>query len=257
MNPKISIITVCFNSEETIRESIESVISQDYSNIEYIVVDGGSTDGTLSILNSYKKDINILISEKDDGLYDALNKGIKVSDGEIIGMLHSDDVFSHNKVLSKVSDSMTSNSSEVCFSNVAFIDKVTNKIIRYYSSKSFNTLLLRTGWMPPHTATFMNKSIFRKYGYYSLNYKIASDFDFFIRIFKTKDTSWSYLDDLTVIMKAGGLSNSGYKSKLLIIKEIRESLKSNGLRPLIALQIIRYFIRLSELVIRPKLKSHE
>jgi len=252
MNNKISIITVCLNSEDTIRESIESLLPQDHLDIEYIVIDGNSSDNTLKILEEYKDKIDVLVSEPDKGLYDALNKGIKLASGDIIGILHSDDIFAKENVLSEVSSLMASTSADVCFSDLVIENSKTGKVIRYYSSKYFKRILLRTGWMPPHPATFIRKSIFERFGYYSLDYKIASDLDFFLRIFNSKTTSWCYLEDITVRMKSGGASNQGLKSKILIMKEIKKALKSNHLRPFFLLQLVRYFIRLLELIKRPR-----
>jgi glycosyltransferase involved in cell wall biosynthesis len=254
MNNKISIITVCLNSEETIRESIQSLLPQDHLDIEYIVVDGSSSDNTLKILEEYKNKIDVLVSEPDEGLYDALNKGIKLATGDIIGILHSDDIFADENVLSKVSSLMTSTSADVCFSDMVIENSKTGKVIRFYSSRYFSRILLRTGWMPAHPATFIRKSVFERFGYYSLDYKIASDFDFFLRIFNSKSTSWCYLEDITVRMKSGGASNQGLKSKVLIMKEIKKALKLNHIRSLLLLQLVRYFIRLVELIERPRIK---
>lgn len=250
MNPRISVITVCLNSEKTIEKTIQSLLSQNYKDVEYIVIDGGSDDKTNEILESYKEHIDILVSEKDKGLYDALNKGIGLSNGEIIGILHSDDVFEHDKVLSRITNTMSNNDIDMCFSDTLIVDS-KNKITRFYSSKYFNRYLLRFGWMPSHPSTFIKSSVFKKYGNYSLKYSIASDFDFFLRVFKNKDINWQYLDDITVRMSAQGLSNQGLKSKFLIMKEIKQSLKDNGYISAYTLQLLRYLIRLLELIVRP------
>ena len=255
MKPKVSVITVCLNSEDTIKESLASLSSQDYELIEYIVIDGDSSDRTRDILNDHMNLIDILVSEKDKGLYDALNKGINLASGDIIGILHSDDEFAHNGVLSNIVSIMRETNADVCFSDMTIEDLRSGKVLRYYSSKYFNRFILKTGWMPAHPATFIRKSIFDKYGLYSLDYKIAADFDFFLRIFKSKEIKWIYLNDLTVKMKTGGASNSGVRSKFLIAKEIRKALQFNGYKSLFFLQAIRYLIRISEYFIKPRSKK--
>lgn len=253
MNPKISVITVCLNSEKTIERTVQSLLSQTYTAIEYIVIDGGSKDKTKDILETYKEDIDILISEKDNGLYDALNKGISMSTGDIIGILHSDDIFEHEEVLSKIAKTMSENETDICFSDTLIVDS-KNRITRFYSSKYFNRYLLRVGWMPSHPATFIKRSVFEKFGNYSLHYSVASDFDFFLRVFKSNDINWKYLDDITVRMATGGSSNQGLKSKIMILREIKQSLKSHGYVSLYIIQLFRYLIRLFEFVIRPSQK---
>ena len=251
MKPKFSIITVCLNSESTIRESLESLRSQNYELIEYIVIDGASSDKTIDILEEYKNSIDILVSEKDDGLYDALNKGINLSTGDIVGILHSDDIFAHEDVLINIASQMNESKADICFSDMVIEDGKSGKTIRYYTAKYFNSFILKTGWMPAHPSTFIKRSIFKKFGLYSLDYKIASDFDFFLRIFKSRDIKWSYLNELTVKMKTGGASNSGIRSKILIAREIKDALKSNGYKSPALLQILRYLIRLSEYFLKP------
>ena len=253
MNPKISVITVCLNSEKTIERSIQSLLSQTYTEIEYIVIDGGSNDKTKDILETYKEDIDILISEKDNGLYDGLNKGIGMSTGDIIGILHSDDIFEHKDVLSKIAKTMSDSKTDMCFSDTLIVDS-EDRITRFYSSKYFNRYLLRIGWMPSHPATFIKRSVFEKFGNYSLHYSVASDFDFFLRVFKGNDINWKYLDDITVRMSTGGSSNQGLQSKILILREIKQSLKNHGYLSLYVIQLFRYLIRLFELINRPSKK---
>ena len=159
MNSKISVITVCLNSERTIERTIQSLLSQNQKDVEYIVIDGGSDDRTNEILDSYKEHIDILVSEKDKGLYDALNKGIRLSNGEIIGILHSDDVYEHENVLSRITNTMSNNDIDMCFSDTLIVNS-KNKITRFYSSKYFNRYLLRVGWMPSHPSTFIKSSVF-------------------------------------------------------------------------------------------------
>lgn len=252
MNPKVSIITICFNSVLTISDSIESVLSQNYPNIEYIVIDGGSSDGTIEIVNKYKSSISVFISEADNGIYDALNKGILNSTGEVIAILHSDDQFCNMNVVSAMMKNLSDNHAEFGFSDMIIINKSSNKVLRYYMASFFYRGLFRIGWMPPHPTCFIRKSLFDEFGLYSTKYKIAGDFDFFIRIFYGRNIRWTYLDQVSVKMAQGGKSNSGWRGKKLIVTEISRSLKSNGIWSLTVFQSMRYLIRLLEVIMKPK-----
>ena len=251
---KISIITVVKNNKETIARSIDSVLSQTYKNIEYIVIDGCSTDGTIEIANSYKDKIDVFISEPDNGIYDALNKGVFISTGEFVTILHSDDIFFDKHSVLNMAKIIQKNQVELCFSNMGIVNN-SNTVLRYYMAGYFKPWMLRMGWLPPHPTCFIKKSLFNEFGPYSLKYSLAGDFDFLVRIFFKRDIKWIYLDQITVIMKHGGASNSGYKSKILAAKEIRKSLKDNHVFSLFFFQLGRYFIRLLEFIIKPKINK--
>ena len=250
--PVVSIITIVYNNIHHIKDAIESVLSQDYQKIEYVVIDGGSTDGTIDIINQYRDKISFFISEPDDGIYDALNKGIKHASGNVIGILHSDDLFCDDYVVSDTIQRMSETGAEFCFSNMVIVDDISGRVIRYYMAHYFKRWLFRVGWMPPHPTSFIKKSLFDEFGLYSTTYKIAGDFDFFVRIFFGRVINWSHLDRVTVKMRHGGASNLGLSSKKLIAVEINRSLRSNNIWSMPFLQLGRYFIRALELVMRPK-----
>jgi glycosyltransferase involved in cell wall biosynthesis len=249
---KVSIITVVLNNKDTIEAAIKSVLGQTYQDIEYIVIDGNSTDGTKGIVNKYKDQINKFISEKDKGLYDALNKGIKNSTGDIIAILHSDDLFYDNYVVSDMVSKISASNAEICFSDMVIVSASSGRVLRYYMASYFNRWMFRMGWMPPHPTCFIKKSLFNEFGYYSLKYKIASDFDFLVRVFYGREIKWDYLNRVTVKMRQGGISNSGLVSKKRIASEINQVLHANRVWSYSFFQIGRYFIRAIELVIRPK-----
>jgi len=223
---KISIITVCFNSESTIKDTLESVKKQDYLDIEYIIIDGGSIDNTLKIINHYDKIITKVISEPDKGLYDAMNKGIKLATGDLIGILNSDDIFHDNSVLKSVAKFHNKNPVDASISDVLYKNN-NGKIVRKYSANNWTPEKLKSAFMPPHAGIFFKKNLFKDYGYYQLDYQIAADFELITRFFLKNKITWKYLNINTTIMLAGGISSSGYKSYKIISREIKNALSSN------------------------------
>ena len=251
---KVSLITVVYNNVEYIRNAIESALSQVYSSIEYIVIDGGSTDGTLDIIEEYREKIAVVLSEPDTGIFDALNKGIRFATGDVIAILHSDDVFCDERVVSSMMARMSEMNAEFCFSDLVIVDKSGTKVLRYYMAHYFKRWMFRIGWLPPHPTCFMNRSLFDEFGLYSTDYDVAGDFDFLVRIFYGREIKWAYLDRITVKMRYGGASNSGWESKKRNINEISKILHENHIWSITIFQIMRYFIRLVELFVRPKHK---
>ena len=254
---KVSIITVVRNNQSTIKDAIDSVIRQTYKNIEYIVIDGASTDGTIDVIEKYQDKISVFLSEPDKGLYDALNKGIRLASGDVIAILHSDDLFSDRFVVSDMIEEMAVKNAEIAFSDMVIVDNSMTKVLRYYMASYFSPWMFKIGWMPPHPTCFIKKSLFDEFGAYSLDYKVAGDFDFLVRIFYARDISWTCLNRVTVKMGQGGVSNTGISSKKIIAKEINQSLRSNNIWSLPIFQLSRYFIRLLELIIRPKSNHRE
>jgi glycosyltransferase involved in cell wall biosynthesis len=250
---KISIITVCFNSEKTIRDTIESVLSQEYPDIEYIVIDGSSNDNTVNIINQYRHRISKIVSEPDDGLYDAMNKGVKNSTGDVIGILNSDDFFENSTVISDVVEHFEYNPSiSLLFGDVVHVDpNNTKKITRFYSSKNFKPFKLRFGWMPPHTATFIKSGIFERIGGYSLDYKISADYELFVRMLILNKLVYSRLDKVLVRMRSGGISTSGIKSNFVLNTEIVKACKDNGVYTNLFLILLKIPIKILEYFRRP------
>ena len=253
--PLVSIITVVYNNSKYIRAAIESVLSQDYSKIEHIVIDGGSTDGTIEIIEEYGDKISVFLSEPDEGIYDALNKGIVRANGDYLGILHSDDIFCDDKVVSDIIQKLRDTETELCFSDLVIVDEVSGKVMRYVMAHYFRRWMLRIGFFPPHPTIFLKRSIFDEFGLYSKNYKIAGDFDFLIRVFYGRKINWTYMNRITVKMRSGGKSNSGLSNKILIAKEIHKSLHMNNIFTLYFFQVGRYLIRMMELLIKPAKKS--
>ena len=224
---KISIITVCLNSEKTILHSLNSVISQNYKNIEHILVDGGSNDETIKIIKNYKFKNKKLILTKRESLYSSLNIGIKKSTGDIISILHSDDIYNSNNTLSKVVKFIKRSKEKIFFGNVVYFNKKNfSEVTRSYPAADFTKEKLYYGNMPPHTGSFYKKEIFKKYGYYNKSFKIAGDFEHLLRLIYIKKIKYKILDFVITRMRTGGLSSKNFNSFIIINNEILKSFKT-------------------------------
>lgn len=221
MSPKVSIITVCFNSAKTIGDTIESVLSQDYPDIEYIVIDGGSSDETVSIVNEYSDRISTIVSERDRGIYDAMNKGVAHATGDIVGMLNSDDVYINKHAVSDLIREMQKKNTDSVYADLVIVDPLDlNKVMRYYDSSYFTPNKFRFGWMPAHPTFFVRRSLYDKVGPYSLDYKISADYEMLIRLLWVERASYAYLKKPMVRMRHGGASTAGLSRVILLNKEI-------------------------------------
>ena len=249
---KISVITVSFNSALTIEETIKSVISQKNRNdIEYIIIDGGSSDHTMEIINKNKFYIDIFLSEEDEGIFDAINKGIEHSTGDIISILHSDDVYFNNQTIDSVVKYFEEDHKLDCLiGNTLILKKNSSKILRKYSSKFFRKWMLRFGYSPPHPSAFIKKNIYDKFGHYNTNHKIAGDFEFYLKIFLQDSVNFKAIDQNLVIMKSGGASSSSLKSNLISTIEIVNSLKKYKLSSNILFVTLRFPLKLFQYFIK-------
>lgn len=219
---KISIITIVYNREYCIEDCIKSVLNQTYPDVEYLVIDGGSTDGTKAKIQPYKDQLGCYISEKDQGIFDALNKGIKHATGDIIGILNSDDLFYEPDTLDKVARAFTSSNADLVYGKGLYVDKDNiEKVKRAYSSRPFKKRFLKFGWIPLHTTIFVRKEVFQRYGLYSSGYRIASDYEISLRWFQNDEIKKYFLNEWMVKMRMGGLSTSPG----LQLRKSREDLK--------------------------------
>ncbi len=222
---KISIITVCFNSASTIKDTINSVLSQTHQDIEYIIIDGASIDNTLDIIKSYNSQLTY-ISEKDGGIYDAMNKGIAVATGDVIGTLNADDFYANENVLEEISQVFMDYDIEACFGDLVYVgQKNTNKIVRYWKSRDYVSGLFKSGWMPAHPTFFARKSVYKRLGGFDLNYKIAADFELLFRFIAQNKIKLKYLPKVLVKMRLGGTTNKNLSNILMQNKEIISILK--------------------------------
>jgi glycosyltransferase involved in cell wall biosynthesis len=229
---KVSIITITFNSQSTLVETIESVLCQTYKEIEYIIVDGASTDETISIIHSYKDRISKFVSEKDKGLYDALNKGIAMASGDVIGILHSDDFYTNCHVIESVVNSFKSTHADAVYADLFYVNKHdTNNIHRKWKSGNYKHGLFLQGWMPPHPTFFVRKWVYEKYGSFNLNLVSAADYELMLRFIHKHRIKLAYLPEFIIKMRVGGKSNVSIKNRLRANSEDRKAWKINGLKP--------------------------
>lgn len=229
----ISIITATYNSAETINDTIKSVLCQTNKDFEYIIVDGGSTDETIDIVKSYESEFSgklKWVSEKDKGIYDAMNKGIKMASGDIIGILNSDDYYTSDDILQTIADAFKCQNVDAIYGDIHFIkDGVPDKCVRYYSSRLFSPFWLRFGFMPAHPSFYCKREVFDKSGLYRLDYKIGSDYEMMVRLFRKHKISSRYIPKDFVTMRTGGASNSNLQSRLTLIKEDVKACRDNGI----------------------------
>lgn len=250
--PTISIITVSFNSAEFIRSAIESVDYQTYPNIEYIVIDGASKDGTVSIVQSFGKKVSRFISEPDKGIYDAMNKGLALSSGDVIGILNSDDFYPNASVVSDVLKTFEANPNvDMVLGNVDFVHPSDlARTVRFYSSFKFKPWKMRFGFMPAHPAAFIKRSAYEKVGNYKLGYKIGADFEWFVRALVVHRLPYIKLNQTLVRMREGGVSTSGLKSYWVSSKEQLRSLRANGVYSNMLFVLVRLPIKLMHKIYR-------
>ena len=229
---KLSIITACYNSESTVEDTIRSVLSQDYDNIEYIVVDGGSSDRTREIVERYKDRIQKIISEKDKGIYDALNKGIAVAGGEVIGFLHSDDIYANEKVISSIASVFKNKVTDSVYADLQYVDKNdTSKVIRYWRSGEYSHGIFKKGWMPPHPSFFLKKVCYEKFGSFDLRLRSAADYELMLRMLHRHKISTVYFPEVAVKMRTGGTSNVSLLNRIKANREDKLAWELNGMKP--------------------------
>ena len=250
---KISIITATYNSGSTLRDTIESVLRQTYSDIEYIVVDGASKDNTMDIVREYEPQFNgrmRYVSEPDKGLYDAMNKGIAMATGDVIGILNSDDFYTDNDILEHVAAELTQNpNTDAVYGDIHFVsDSDLNKPVRYYTSKYFRRWQMRLGFIPAHPSFYCRRDVYEKYGSFDDSYRVAADFELLLRFIFVHRIEIKYLPFDFVTMRTGGASTSGFKSYRNGYKEHRKAYRNNGVYSNFIFEGLRYIYKLCEVV---------
>lgn len=250
---KISIITVTYNSAATVKDTIESVLKQDFSDYEYFVIDGGSKDSTVDIIKEYESQFEgrmRWVSEKDKGMYDGINKGIKMATGDVVGIINSDDFYHRTDIFSIINKSFEDNKDiQAIYGDVRFvIPDNLEKTVRYYSCKHWKPWRFRFGFMPAHPTFFTYKENFVKFGYYQYDYHIAADYELLIRHLYTNHVPAKYIPVDFMKMRTGGRSTNGWKANVLLNKEIVRACKENGIWTCMPLLFMKYFIKIFELI---------
>ncbi len=228
---KISIITVCYNSAKTIGDTLSSVARQTYENIQHIVVDGGSGDSTLDVVNVEGRHVAIVLSEPDKGIYDAMNKGIGLASGDIIGFINADDFYTSPDVLASVAAVFNDPNVDACYGDLMYVRKNDiSSVVRYWKSNIFIPGTFESGWCPPHPTFFVRREIFERFGMFDLTFKIASDFELMMRFLEVHKVRAKYIPGVIVKMRLGGTSNRSLSNIVKQNKEILSALKVHGLR---------------------------
>jgi glycosyltransferase involved in cell wall biosynthesis len=227
-NLKISIVTVVYNAQNTIDRCLESVMRQKFNNIQHIVIDGGSTDGTIQIINKYRDNISLFISEPDNGIYDAMNKGINLADGDIIGTLNADDYLADDNILTDVANIFSQQNVSILYGNLDFIDP-NGKIVRKWRSGKYKSGMFNWGWMPPHPTFYCKKELFDKLGGYKLDYGSAADYELMLRFIHDHKANVFYLNKVLIKMFVGGVSNKSLSNRVKALLNDLKAMRNNGI----------------------------
>ena len=250
---KISIITVTYNSGATITDTLLSVSEQTYKDIEHIIIDGGSKDNTLGLIQKYGEHVKIIISESDKGVYDAMNKGISLATGDYIGFLNSDDIYVDETIIALVMEKMEVEGTDACYGDLVYVkSNDTNKIVRYWKSGVFKRTRFKNGWIPPHPTFFVRKEIYKKYGLFDLNYKLAADYELMSRFINLHSISLTYIPKVLIKMRLGGITNKNVTNIFTQNMEILAAAKANGISTsLFRLGMNKLFRRGLEFISKP------
>lgn len=247
---KITIVTASYNSVKTLADTMESVLGQTYTDWEYIVVDGGSKDGTVDLIKQYEPRFGGKLkwtSEPDKGIYDAMNKGIRKSTGDVVGILNSDDYYTSTDVLSSVASVLSDNDLDAVYGDIHFIKEgEPDKIVRYYSSRHFNPFWLRFGFMPAHPSFYVRRAVYQKAGFYDTSYKIGSDFEMMVRLFRKQHIRYQYLAKDFVTMRTGGMSTKSLNSRRMLLSEDVRACRSNGIYTNQLIVALKYLYKVLE-----------
>lgn len=224
----VSIITVCYQSAHTLSDAIDSVLTQQDVDIEFIVVDGGSSDGTVELLKEYGTRINQWVSERDGGIYYAMNKGVRMATGDLIGFLHADDLLAHSRIIADMLDVVAKTNADVVYGDLVYVQKDNSQqIVRYWKSEDFSPRLLPKGWMPPHPTVYARRELFVKTGLFNVEYRISADYDFLLRLLSTPSIRVAYFPQIMVRMRVGGASNRSIGNIIRKSKEDYLALRRN------------------------------
>jgi glycosyltransferase involved in cell wall biosynthesis len=250
---KITIITVCFNAINTIEDTILSVAYQRNAKIEHIIIDGKSTDGTLNVITKYENMLAHVISEADSGIYDAMNKGIRLATGDVVGILNADDIYADQHVLRRVAKAFDTSGADAVFGDLVYVrpDNL-GQIVRYYRSNQFSVDKFARGWMPAHPTFFIRKTCYDEFGLFKTDYKIASDFELLVRFMAKHNLCCYYIPEILVKMRTGGISTKSFKSNWILNCEIIRACRNNGIKTNMLKVLSKYITKSLQLIQRPQ-----
>ncbi len=257
MTTRVSIITAVYNRGATLATAIESVLKQTGVEIEYIVVDGMSNDDTVKVITNYSDQLASYIREPDEGIYDALNKGLRAATGDIIGFVHADDMLANPNVISHIVNVFESQPVDGVYGDLVYVAADTpDRLVRYWKSGSFIPGRFRWGWMPPHPTFYLKREIYEKFGGYRSDFEISADYELLVRMMVKHQIQVGYLDEVVVRMRTGGKSNSSLHNRLLANREDLRAWTVNGMRPPLGLQVTKPLRKVGQYFARPKYSSH-
>jgi glycosyltransferase involved in cell wall biosynthesis len=249
VDPLISVITVCYNSAATLERALQSVADQDYSRVEHIIIDGASTDSSPVIIDRFRERLSHVVSKPDHGIYDAMNKGLDRANGDILCFLNADDYYAHPQVLSRVAAHMCEFDLDALIGDVGFFrERDPSRMVRHYRSDRFHPSRLAWGWMPAHPALFFSRSVVQRVGRFKADYRIAGDFEYIVRAFYGHDLCYRHLPEVLVHMQTGGASTNGWRSKILLNREVLRACRENGLETNMLKILSKYPAKILELL---------
>lgn len=248
---KLSIITVCYNGARTIADTLESVASQNHPDIQHIVIDGASTDGTLEVIKRHGQHVAQLVSEPDRGIYEAMNKGLRLATGNIIGFLNADDVYADTGVLARVSATMEAEKLDALFGDAEFVSPDRPDCpLRRYRSRHFRPGRIAWGWMPAHPTLFLRRELYKRFGLFRTDYRIAGDFELVARMFHGDTLKYRHVPEVLVRMRTGGVSTGGWRNTLLLNREVLRACRENGISTSLPRILSKYPAKLLEFIRR-------
>jgi glycosyltransferase involved in cell wall biosynthesis len=248
---KITVITVAFNASHTIADTLGSVAAQLHQDVEHIVVDGASTDGTLAVIECHGQRVSRLVSEPDHGIYDAMNKGLRLATGDIIGFLNADDVYADPSVLARVSANMEANGLDALFGDAEFVSpRHPERPLRHYRSERFHPERIAWGWMPAHPTLFLRRELYERFGLFRTDYRIAGDFELVARMFHGDTLKYRHVPEVLVRMRTGGVSTGGWRNTLLLNREVLRACRENGISTSLPKILSKYPAKLLEFIRR-------
>lgn len=248
---KVSIVTVVYNGEKTVGSAIQSVANQSYPEIEYIIVDGDSKDGTRELVESYGDVVSRFISEPDNGIYDAMNKGLNACTGDIIGTLNADDLYAHDHVIENIVKKLEETESDALYADLVFVDPQSHELVRYWKSGPFQRDRFLYGFMPPHPTFFVKRECYEKLGYFDLSLVSSADYELMLRFLYRHGITCTYLDEITILMRTGGQSNASLYNRLRANFEDMKSWGINQVKPLPVTTLLKFAHKIPQFFRRP------